>query len=179
MQLGSVAVVDNLCPHKWLIYDQFELREDRSKIACRSGKIFILLTRVNISNTILSIAGSNHQSHDKLVDISRGTQYSFMGFSALLCAQSFPVRYCRPNFNQRRQDALDSQSVLVTETLSWFIYQVKLTGQFSHLVRSQNKISCPLGPQNHLLMKELRDHPFRKVISKKLWRHKLFWSNRP
>jgi len=42
-------------------------REDGSKIACRSGKIFILFTRVGMANAILSIAGSNHQSHDKLV----------------------------------------------------------------------------------------------------------------
>ena len=42
-------------------------------------------------NAILSIAGS--QGHERFSEISRGRQCSFMSFSALLCAQSFPVRH--------------------------------------------------------------------------------------
>ena len=44
-------------------------------------------------NVILSIAGSNHQVHERFNEISRGRQCSFMSFSALLCAQSFPVQH--------------------------------------------------------------------------------------
>ena len=44
-------------------------------------------------NAILSIAESSHQGHERFSEISRGRQCSFMGFSALLCAQSFPVRH--------------------------------------------------------------------------------------
>ena len=42
---------------------------------------------------ILSIAGSSHQGHERFSEISMGRQCSFMSFSALLCAQSFPVRH--------------------------------------------------------------------------------------
>ena len=45
-------------------------------------------------NAILSIAGSSHQGHERFSEISRGRQCSFMSFSVLLCAQSFPVRHC-------------------------------------------------------------------------------------
>ena len=41
-------------------------------------------------NAILSIAGSSHQGHERFSEISMGRQCSFMSFSALLCAQSFP-----------------------------------------------------------------------------------------
>ena len=44
-------------------------------------------------NAILSIAGSSHQGHERFSEISRGRQCSFMNFSALLCAQSFPVQH--------------------------------------------------------------------------------------
>ena len=44
-------------------------------------------------NAILSIAGSSHQSHERFSEISRERQCSFMRFSALLCAQSIPVRH--------------------------------------------------------------------------------------
>ena len=43
-------------------------------------------------NAILSIAGSSHQGHEHFSEISWGRKCSFMSFSALLCAQSFPVR---------------------------------------------------------------------------------------
>ena len=42
-------------------------------------------------NAVLSIAGSSHQGHERFSEIFRGRQCSFMSFSALLCAQSFPV----------------------------------------------------------------------------------------
>ena len=44
-------------------------------------------------NAVLSIAGSSHQGQERFREISRGRQCSFMGFSALLCAQSFPVQH--------------------------------------------------------------------------------------
>ena len=44
-------------------------------------------------NAILSIAGSSHQGHELFSEISRVRQCSFMSFSALLCAQSFPVQH--------------------------------------------------------------------------------------
>ena len=43
-------------------------------------------------NAIFSIAGSSHQGHERFSEISRGRQCCFMSFSALLCAQSFPVQ---------------------------------------------------------------------------------------
>ena len=45
-------------------------------------------------NAILSIAGSSHQGHKRFSEISRGRQCCFISFSALLCAQSFPVQHC-------------------------------------------------------------------------------------
>ena len=44
-------------------------------------------------NAILSIAGSNHQGHERFSEISRGRQCCFMSYSVLLCAQSFPVQH--------------------------------------------------------------------------------------
>ena len=44
-------------------------------------------------NAILSIVGSSHQGHERFSEISRGRQCCFMSFSALLCAQSFPVQH--------------------------------------------------------------------------------------
>ena len=44
-------------------------------------------------NAILSIAGSSHQGHERFSEISRGRQCCFISFSALLCAQSFPVQH--------------------------------------------------------------------------------------
>ena len=44
-------------------------------------------------NAILSIAGSSHEGHKSFSEISRGRQCSFMNYTALLCAQSFPVQH--------------------------------------------------------------------------------------
>ena len=44
-------------------------------------------------NAVLLIAGSIHQGHERFSDVSRGRQCSFMSFSALLFAQSCPVRF--------------------------------------------------------------------------------------
>ena len=43
-------------------------------------------------NAILSIAGSSHQGHERFSEISRGRQCSFMSFSAMSRAQSFPMQ---------------------------------------------------------------------------------------
>ena len=58
-------------------------------------------------NAILSIAGSSHQGHECFSEISRGRQCSFMSFSALLCAQSFPVRHWDTATVDQRQDVLE------------------------------------------------------------------------
>ena len=77
-------------------------------------------------NAILSIAGSSHQGHERFSEISRGRQWSFMSFSALLCAQSFPVRHWDTatvdqiliEGDRMYLNALESQSIPVTDTLS-------------------------------------------------------------
>ena len=82
---GSAAVVSELrvlrahgCP---LIYR-------------RSGEfIMVFFNSVIMLNAILSIAGSSPQGHERFSEISRGRQCCFMSFSALLCAQSFPVQH--------------------------------------------------------------------------------------
>ena len=89
-------------------------------------------------NAILSIAGSSHQGHKRFSEISRGRQCSFMSFSALLCAQSFPVRHWDTAtvdqilIGERMfLNALESQSIPDTDTLS-LIYlpnQARLTVQ--------------------------------------------------
>ena len=75
-------------------------------------------------NAILSIAGSSHQGHERLSEISWGRQCSFMSFSMLLCAQSFPVRHWDTatvdqilNEGDRMYlNALESQSIPDTDT---------------------------------------------------------------
>ena len=44
-------------------------------------------------NAILSIAGISHQDLERSSQISRRRQCSFMNFSVLSCAQSFPVQH--------------------------------------------------------------------------------------
>ena len=76
-------------------------------------------------NAILSIAGSSHRGHQRLSEISGGRQYSFMSFSALLCAQSFPVRHWDTatvdqiliEGDRMYLSALESQSIPDTDTL--------------------------------------------------------------
>ena len=77
-------------------------------------------------NAILSIAGSSHRDHQRLSEISGGRQYSFMSFSALLCAQSFPVRpwdtatvdQILIEGDRMYLNALESQIITDTDTLS-------------------------------------------------------------
>ena len=77
-------------------------------------------------NAILSIAGSSHQSYERFSEISRGRQCSFMTFSALLFAQSFPVRHWDTatvdqisiEGDRMYLTALESQSITDTDTLS-------------------------------------------------------------
>ena len=77
-------------------------------------------------NAISSIAGSSHQGHERFSEISRGRQCSFMSFSALLCAQSFPVQHRDTatvdqifiEGDRMYLNALESQSIPDTDTLS-------------------------------------------------------------
>ena len=77
-------------------------------------------------NAILSIAGSSHQGHERFSEISRGRQCSFMSFSALLCAQSFPVQHWDTatvdqiliEGDRMYLNALESQRIPDTDTLS-------------------------------------------------------------
>ena len=81
-------------------------------------------------NAILSIAGSSHQGHERFSEISRGRRCSFMSFSALLCAQSFPVRQwdtatvdqILSEGDRMYLNALESQSIPDTDTLLSLIY---------------------------------------------------------
>ena len=104
-------------------------------------------------NAILSIAGSSHQGHERFSEISRGRQCSFMSFSALLCAQSFPVQHWDTatvdqiliEGDRMYLNALESQRIPDTDTLC-LIYlpnQARSTVQ-SPPLRSQNKINHPL-----------------------------------
>ena len=76
-------------------------------------------------NAILSIAGSSHQSRERFSEISRGRQCFFMSFSALLCAQSFPVRHwdiatvdqILIEGDRMYLNALESQNIPDTDTL--------------------------------------------------------------
>ena len=88
-------------------------------------------------NTILSIAGSSHQGHEHFSEVCRGRQCSFMSFSVLLCAQSFPVWHwdtatvdqISVEGDRMYLNALESQSIPDTDTLS-LIYlpnQARLT----------------------------------------------------
>ena len=90
-------------------------------------------------NAILSIAGSSHQGHERFSEVSRGRQCSFMSFSALLYAQSFPVRHWDTatvdqiliEGDRTYLNALESQRIPDTDTLS-LIYppnQARLTVQ--------------------------------------------------
>ena len=77
-------------------------------------------------NAILSIAGSSHQGHERFSEISRGRQCCFMSFSALLCAQSFPVQHWDTatvdqiliEGDRMYLNALESQKNRDTDTLS-------------------------------------------------------------
>ena len=77
-------------------------------------------------SAILSIAGSSHQSHKRFSEISKERQCSFMSFSALLCAQSFPVRHWDTatvdqiliEGDRMYLNTLESQSITDTDTLS-------------------------------------------------------------
>jgi len=79
-----------------------------------------------MSNSDLFVAGSIHQGHERFSDISRGRQCSFMSFSALLCAQSYPVRQwntCTVDQILTEGDsmylnAFERQSIPDTETIS-------------------------------------------------------------
>ena len=81
---------------------------------------------VIILNAILSIAGSSHQGHERFSEISRGRQCCFMSFSALLCAQSFPVQHWDTatvdqiliEGDRMYLNALESQRIPDTDTLS-------------------------------------------------------------
>ena len=77
-------------------------------------------------NAILSIARSSHQGHERFSQISRGRHCSFMSFSALLCAQSFPVQHWDTaavdqiliEGDRMYLNALESQRIPDTDTLS-------------------------------------------------------------
>ena len=75
-------------------------------------------------NAILSIAGSSHQGHERFSKISRGRQCSFMIFSALWRAQSFPVQHWdtatvdQISIEGDRMNALESQRIPDTDTSS-------------------------------------------------------------
>ena len=81
-------------------------------------------------NAILLIAGSSHKGHERFSEISRGRQCSFVSFSALLCAQSFPVRQSDTatvdqiliEGDRMYLNALESQSIPDTDTLLSLIY---------------------------------------------------------
>ena len=100
-------------------------------------------------NAILSIAGSSHQGHERVSEISRGSQCSFMGFQHC-CAQSFSVRHWDAatvyqnlmEGDRMYLNAIDSQSIPDTDTLS-LIYlpnQARLTVQWPSIeVTEQNK----------------------------------------
>ena len=78
-------------------------------------------------NAILSIAGSSYQGHERFSENSRGRQGCFMSFSALLCAQSFPVQHWDHTTtvdqiliegDRMYLNALESQRIPDTDTLS-------------------------------------------------------------
>ena len=79
-----------------------------------------------MSNSNLFIAGSIHQGSERLSDISRGRQCSFMSFSALLFAQTLPIEQwttCNVDHilaqgDRFYVDAFESRSIPDTETLS-------------------------------------------------------------
>lgn len=78
-----------------------------------------------MSNAILSITRTIHRGQERFNDISGGRQYSFMSFSALLCAQSCPVRHWDTatvdqtlvEGDRMYLNALESQNIPDTETL--------------------------------------------------------------
>lgn len=96
-------------------------------------------------NAILSIAGSSHHGHERFSEISRGRQCSFMSFSALLCAQSFPVKQWDTatvdqiliEGDSMYLNAVESQRIPDTDTLS-LIY---LTNQARSTVTRQTQTS--------------------------------------
>ena len=85
-----------------------------------------LFNSVIMLNAILSIARSSHQGHERFSEISRGRHCSFMSFSALLCAQSFPVQHWDTaavdqiliEGDRMYLNALESQRIPDTDTLS-------------------------------------------------------------
>ena len=94
----------------------------------RTGEVinYSFLNNVIVLNAVLSIAGSSHQGYERFSEISRGRQCSFTSFSALLCAQSFPVRHWDTatvdqiliEGDRMYLNALESQSIPDTDTLS-------------------------------------------------------------
>ena len=111
-------------------------------------------------NAILSIAGSSHQGHERFSEISRGRQCSFMSFSALLCAQLFPVRHWDTatvdqiliEGDRMYLNGLESQSIPDTDTLS-LIY---LANKARSTVRSP---AIEVTAQNHSTV-EVTKSPF-------------------
>ena len=129
-------------------------------------------------NAILSIAGSSHQGHERFSEISRGKQCSFMSFSALLCAQSFPVRHWDTAtvdqilIGERMfLNALESQSIPDTDTLSLTLSRClpakssSLDSSIARWLRAQNKMNRPLRYKNRLLRQTIQDNrPLRQTL---------------
>ena len=93
VRLRSAAVVVELCvrcPHGPMFLPSSPREFNRRP----AGKFLSLfLNWCIMSNAILSIARTIHRGQERFYDISGGRQCSFMSFSALLCAQSCPVRH--------------------------------------------------------------------------------------
>ena len=56
-----------------------------------SKKVSLQFSNIIMSTFNLFTAGSVHQGDECFSEVSRGRQCSFMSFSALLCAQTFPI----------------------------------------------------------------------------------------
>ena len=86
-------------------------------------------------NAISSIAESNHQGHERFSKISSGRQCCFMSFSALLCAQSFPVRHWDTATVAKKTGCtwmhLKVKVFQIQTRCPWFTCQIKLTRQFN------------------------------------------------
>ena len=106
---------------------------DLSSIGYHAKRSFMVL------NAFLSIAGSSHQGHERFIEISRGRHCSFTSFSALSCAQSFPVGHWDTTTvdqiliegDRMYLNALESQSITDTDTLSliYLLNQARSTVQ--------------------------------------------------
>jgi len=101
-------------------------------------------------NAILSIAGSSHQGHECFSEISRGRQCSFMNFSALLCAQSFPVQHRDTatvdqiliERDRMYLNALESQRIPDTDTLSLIYLPNQARSTFQSPAIEVRKVVC-------------------------------------